>query len=449
MQINLPQKVKIVIETLQNAGYEAYAVGGCVRDSLLSRTPMDWDITTSAKPEQVKALFRRTIDTGIQHGTVTVMMGKEGFEVTTYRIDGAYEDHRHPKEVFFTNQLVEDLRRRDFTINAMAYSERTGLVDEFHGIEDMKRHIIRAVGEARERFSEDALRILRAFRFGAQLDFTIEEKTRQAAVELVQTLEKISAERIQVELVKLLTSMHPERVQDLYEANVLQVILPEVHEMFLMQQNNPHHCYSVGEHTVKALLASTEQGTHLDDNQKKVLRIALFLHDTGKVVTKTTDERGIDHFYGHPSESEVIAKRILRALKFDNDTLNKVTKLILLHDYNPKLTFTSVRRSIVKITSELMPVFFALKRSDILGQSDYHRTEKLHYIDEFEKMYEKIIRDGDCISIKNLAVNGKDLIDAGMKPGKDMGDLLSLMFEHVLEEPSHNTKEYLLSKFMR
>ncbi len=245
-QIHLPDKVRYIITKLEAAGYEAYAVGGCVRDSLLRRTPSDWDVTTSAKPQQIKAVFRHTIDTGIQHGTVTVMLDREGFEVTTYRIDGEYEDSRHPKEVIFTANLIEDLKRRDFTINAFAYNDQSGIVDAFDGIKDLHQGIIRCVGEASERFGEDALRMLRAVRFSAQLGFSIAEDTRSAIRALAPSLAKISAERIQAELVKLLVSDHPDHMRDAYGLGITAVILPELDAAFATQQHNPHHQYTVG-----------------------------------------------------------------------------------------------------------------------------------------------------------------------------------------------------------
>lgn len=255
LEIHLPEDVNKIIHTIEDAGYEAFAVGGCVRDSLLFRTPDDWDITTSAKPEEVKRLFKKTIDTGIQHGTVTVMLHHAGYEVTTYRIDGEYADARHPKEVTFTANLSEDLRRRDFTINAMAYNDRSGIVDDFHGMEDLKSGVLRAVGDPTERFEEDALRMMRAVRFSAQLDYEIEEKTREAIKALAKNLEQISAERIQVELVKLVKSSHPEKLRDLYETGITAVIMPEFDCMMETEQNNPHHKYSVGEHTIAGMMA--------------------------------------------------------------------------------------------------------------------------------------------------------------------------------------------------
>ena len=241
IKIEMPQAVKEIIERLESAGYEAFAVGGCVRDAVLGRVPADWDITTSAMPEEVKGLFSRTIDTGIQHGTVTVMKDHVGYEVTTYRIDGEYEDARHPKEVSFTSNLVEDLKRRDFTINAMAYNDRVGIVDEFDGIEDLEKGIIRCVGEAKDRFGEDALRMLRAVRFSAQLGFKIDETTKEAINELAPNLEKISAERIQAELVKLLVSDHPEYLRAAYETGITAVVLPEFDDIMKQEQNDAFH----------------------------------------------------------------------------------------------------------------------------------------------------------------------------------------------------------------
>ena len=295
MKITLPDDVKQIIETLEQHGYEGYAVGGCVRDSILGRIPNDWDITTSATPQQVKKLFPRTVDTGIQHGTVTVLMGKEGYEVTTYRVDGEYEDARHPKEVTFTANLEEDLRRRDFTINAMAYNDSEGLVDVFGGRADIEQKVIRCVGNAEERFGEDALRIMRAVRFSAQLGFTVDPDTAEAAKKLAGTLSKISAERIQTELVKLLVSPHPDYLRYAWEYGITAVVLPEFDRTMETPQNNPHHCYNVGEHTLEAL-----RNIEAD----KTLRLAALFHDFGKPQTHTTDADGIDHFHGHAKSSE-------------------------------------------------------------------------------------------------------------------------------------------------
>ncbi len=439
MKIQLPEKVAFIINTIESAGYEAYAVGGCVRDSILGRVPDDWDITTSAKPEEVKALFRRTIDTGLQHGTVTVMLDKDGYEVTTYRIDGAYEDSRHPKEVTFTANLVEDLKRRDFTINAMAYNESTGLVDVFGGMQDIENKIIRCVGNPRERFGEDALRIMRAVRFSAQLGYDIEADTVSAIKELAYTLKNISAERIQVELTKLLVSPNPDYMRQAYELGITKVILPEWDTAMECGQNHPHHCYTVGEHTLYGLKSIEAD---------KVLRFAMLFHDIGKPNVKAEGEDGFDHFHGHPQTGEEMTKNILRRLKFDNDTIYKVSKLVLYHDYGTGVVPSpaSVRRAVNKIGEDLFPQFLAVKKADIAAQSNYKREEKQRSLELWEQCYGEIVSQQQCVSLKTLAVTGSDLIAAGMQPGKELGDVLSALLQEVLEDPSRNTKEYLLSR---
>lgn len=435
MKITLPEQVKTIIEKLEENGYEGFAVGGCVRDALLFRNPDDWDITTSAKPEQVKALFKRTVDTGIQHGTVTVLMDGEGFEVTTYRIDGEYEDSRHPREVCFTSNLTEDLKRRDFTINAMAYSEKRGLVDEFNGVEDLKEGVIRCVGNPEERFHEDALRILRAVRFAAQLGFRIEEETLSAIRRLAPHLRYISAERIQTELLKLIVSPHPETLRLACEAGITTVILPEFDHMMETPQNNPHHIVNAGEHTLRAL-----QAVRAD----KVLRLSVLCHDFGKAVTRTTDESGIDHFYAHAEVSGQMAKALLKRLKMDNETLYQVEKLVKYHDYHPGTNARSVRKAIYKIGEDLFPKLLEVQRADVLAQSTYQQEDKLSDLKRIEELYHRILEEKQCLSLKDLAVTGRDLIQAGMKPGKELGICLSHLLEVVLEDPEKNNKEELL-----
>ena len=349
MQINYPANVRKIIDTLQDKGYEAYAVGGCVRDSILGRIPNDWDITTNALPEEVKKLFRRTIEVGIEHGTVKVMIGNEGYEITTYRIDGEYEDGRHPKEVTFTASLSEDLRRRDFTINAMAYSEKTGLVDLFGGTYDLNAGIIRAVGDPEERFTEDALRILRALRFSATLGYEIEKGTVDAIRKLAPTLSKISAERIRDELEKLICSDHPDRMRTAYELGVTKVFFPEWDTMMECEQNTPHHFTDVGDHTIAALEYSVKHYADIPYSDKRILSIATLLHDIGKPAMKTTGEDGIDHFKGHMEKGAGLAKTFLKRLKYDNDTIDRVEKLVLYHDERPELSYPSVRRYIVAV----------------------------------------------------------------------------------------------------
>lgn len=437
MKIQLPEKVKVIIQTLEAAGYEAYAVGGCVRDSVLGRIPADWDITTSALPEQVKELFHRTIDTGIEHGTVTVMMDKEGFEVTTYRIDGEYRDHRHPEQVNFTGELKEDLRRRDFTINAMAYNDRCGMVDAFGGIEDLKHGVIRCVGVAGERFEEDALRILRAVRFAAQLGFEIEKETADAARALAGNLKDISAERIQTELVKLLVSPHPEMLRTAYGLGITRVVLPEFDVMMETPQHHPHHMYSVGEHTLKALEFT---------DPEKVLRLSVLFHDFGKPQTRTTVD-GVDHFHGHASVSAQETVRIMRRLKFDNATMDQVKRIVLYHDARPQPDERQIRRLLHRAGEDIFPGLFQVMGADILAQSEYRKIEKLVNLERVHQVYDEILKRKDCISLKNLQVTGKDLIAAGMEPGKKIGEILNQMLEDVLETPEHNEREYLLKTY--
>lgn len=439
IKIILPEQVEVILNTLNQAGFEAYAVGGCVRDAIIGREPDDWDITTDASPKQVKKLFRRTVDTGIQHGTVTVMLGKTGYEVTTYRIDGEYEDNRHPKEVTFTKSLEEDLKRRDFTVNAMAYHPKEGLVDLFDGIGDMERKRIQCVGAPEERFSEDALRIMRCVRFSAQFGYTIEEETKQAAKKLAGNLKDISAERIYTELIKLLVSPNPDYLRTAYELGITKIILPEFDVCMETPQNNPHHCYSVGEHTLQSMKVIRAD---------KVLRLTMLLHDIGKPLTKTTDESGKDHFKMHPAESARLAYQILRRLKSDNDTLHKVCRLVEYHDWaidlKADVKISAVRHLIAKVGEDAFPEMFEVNRADMLAQSDYIRDEKIQKQKRLEALYREIRENRQCLSLKDLAVNGRDLLEKGLKPGRELGEILQKMLEDVLENPAHNEKEYLL-----
>lgn len=436
MKILLPEKVNRIICTLQENGYEAYAVGGCVRDSILGRIPDDWDITTSATPQETKALFSRTFDTGIEHGTITVLLDKDAFEVTTYRVDGKYEDSRHPSEVTFTRSLKEDLLRRDFTINAMAYNDSEGLVDIFGGMEDLENKTIRCVGDASARFGEDALRILRAVRFAAQLGFQIEEETQKGIVELAPTLANISAERIQVELIKMLVSPNPGMLQTAYELGITKVILPEFDIMMDTAQENPHHKYTVGVHTLKAIEAIRAD---------KVLRLTMLFHDIAKPLMKKMDEQGIAHFKMHDVKGAEMTKQILRRLKFDNDTMNKVVRLVQYHDYRMPAEPKNVRRAVNKIGEDLFPYYIEVRRADTLAQSEYLQEEKLQNIQDVKSCYEEILEKKECVSLRTLAVTGSDLIACGMKPGKEIGLVLEKLLDYVIEHPEANKKETLLS----
>lgn len=443
MKIHMPRNVKKIIEILQSHGYEAYIVGGCVRDAIWGKEPHDWDITTSAEPMEVKALFKRTVDTGLQHGTVTVLMrnadsGKsEGYEVTTYRVDGKYEAHRRPANVAFTRSLSEDLLRRDFTINAMAYNDANGLVDLYDGVRDLKEGIIRCVGNALHRFDEDALRILRAVRFAAQLDFRIEEDTRQAIRVKKEYLGEISAERIQVELTKLLVSAHPEKLIDAYELGITQVVLPEFDAMMETRQNNPHHCYSVGEHAIVAV-----ENIEAD----MALRWAALLHDIGKTKTHTVDENGIDHFYDHARLGVPMARDVLHRMKLDNNTIKRVLRIVEWHDYGMGIHMkkSTLRKAIYKLGGiAYFPDILQIRYADTLAQSEYQREEKLEHIKRMEQLYEEIKASEDCLTVRDLKLDGTELRKLGVEPGRQMGEILKKLLEDVLENPEHNTKEYL------
>ncbi len=440
IHISMPGNVEKIIQVLQEKGHEAYIVGGCVRDALLDKTPNDWDITTSAEPVEVKRLFRRTIDTGIQHGTVTVMMGKQGYEVTTYRLDGKYEDHRRPTEVLFTKSLKEDLLRRDFTINAMAYNDREGLVDLYHGMEDLQNRVIRCVGVAEDRFDEDALRILRAVRFAAQLDFTIEENTRRAMEAKREFLREVSAERIQTELTKLLISDHPEKLMEAYALGVTKVVLPEFDAMMDVTQENPHHCYNVGAHALAV-------AGYIDNNP--ALRWAALLHDIGKLETKQIGEDGVAHFYGHGTKGVPLAKAVLQRMKLDNLTIKRVLRLVEWHDYGRDgiMEKSAFKRALNKMGGmDCFPDLTAIRYADTYAQSEYKREEKLAAIHHMERLYREILDGKDCMTVRELKLDGNDLKGMGVAPGRQMGAILNTLLDEVLEEPEKNNMAYLAER---
>ena len=454
--MKIPENVFFILKTLKQNGYEGYAVGGCVRDTILGRKPEDWDITTSAKPEQVKALFRRTVDTGIKHGTVTVMLGDTGYEVTTYRMDGEYEDHRHPAEVVFTPDLTEDLKRRDFTINAMAYNPEAGIVDKFDGMGDIEKKCIRCVGDAAERFEEDALRMLRGVRFAGQLMFDVESLTLAAIEKKAPTLVSVSAERIRTELTKLLVSEGADRILLAVETGLSKYFLPELDRMLATPQNNPHHAFDVGNHSVQAVKHVNElweENRVVGEKAHVALVYAALLHDVAKPDCKTTDEKGIDHFYSHNELGAEKAKKILRRLKFDNDTIYTVCKLIKYHDtrhenclidgqYSSKGK-RAMRRLINRVGMEVMPLLFLLQKADLLVQGDFQREEKLARLAAGMRCYKEIREAGDAVTIKDMAIGGNEIIELGIKPGPAVGDILQKLLECVLENPEKNTPDEL------
>ena len=456
MKINIPKAAQHIINVLYDNGYEAFVVGGCVRDSLMGIEPKDWDITTSASPLEIKRLFNRTVDTGIKHGTVTVLIDKVGYEVTTYRIDGEYKDSRHPEDVIFTKDLTEDLKRRDFTINAMAYNDKVGIVDKFNGIEDLNNKIIKCVGVAHERFEEDALRILRAIRFSAQLDFAIETDTKKAIVDLAHTLKNISAERIKVEIDKTLMSNHPYKLLDAYKLGITKVILPEFDDMVGVKQENPNHMYDVSGHTICAIKSLSKilkddtlvkiDGTRYTDKEKLMMMWTILLHDIGKPSCKYFDDNGIAHFKKHDIVGVDMARKVYNRLKFDRYTSDLSIKIIKWHDYRFTNKLVNMRRAISKIDLDILDYLFLIKRADTLAQNENTIDAKIKDLDESYKLFEEIYKLNQCVTLKDLAVNGSDLIKYGIKPGKEIGYYLSKLLEMVIEQPELNKKDILLVK---
>lgn len=396
MRIEMPADVEWIIGKIREHGFEAFAVGGCVRDTLLSRAPEDWDITTSAKPEEVKAIFPKTVDTGIEHGTVTVIKNRHGYEVTTYRIDGEYRDCRHPDSVEFTSNLKEDLKRRDFTINAMAYSHETGVVDAFGGMDDLKAGVIRCVGNPMDRFTEDALRILRAIRFAAQLGFEIEEKTHCAISVIAPNLLKVSKERIQVELTKLLLSDHPEKIVMVRETGISKYAAEGFDDVFRFPAASSPAFFQIGKLP-----------------REKSVRWAGFLR-------RTEPEKG---------------KNLLKALKLDNETIGNAKAMTEVFQTKIRLEKPEIRRILSHVTEYQFEGALALKDLDF--EPD---------VEKIRDLWKEIVENGDCVRTKDLAVSGADLIKAGMEPGKKMGETLKHLFDLVLENPELNNKEILLGK---
>lgn len=412
VQIELPENVKRIIQVLSENGYEAYAVGGCVRDSLIGKEPEDWDITTSALPSKVKSLFRRTVDTGIAHGTVTVMFGKTGYEVTTYRLDGLYEDMRHPKNVEFTSNLAEDLKRRDFTVNAMAYNEESGLVDLFGGISDLKDRIIRCVGAPKARFGEDALRILRAVRFCAQLGFDIEKQTAEAVAQMAPSLEKISKERIHTELNKILKSENPEYFLLADELGIMETILPKYHALSRKQKE----------------FSAAMAGRCACELPERYGAMFLFVEQESKKAADT-------------------AAGILKELKLDNATVNMTAALIRWHG----VKLTSDEAKIRRIMHEAGPDrIVRILRFRLAYQETKEGLSSEHIADDGSQAVlrqiercQVILQRGDCLTLKELMVTGRDLMELGVPAGKRIGEILEKLLCEVLDNPAMNTKDTL------
>lgn len=436
MNMNLPTSVLKVFEILEKYDEDVFLVGGCVRDIFLNRKPKDYDFASSATPEHMIEIFSenniRTYPTGIDYGTITVLIKGDSFEITTFRSDGEYGDGRRPSVVEFSRSIDEDLKRRDFTMNALALNPRTGVIDNHNGIKDLQSGIIKAVGNAEKRLKEDFLRAFRAIRFANQLDMDIENTVRIAIENNSDLVRNISNERINEELNKTLTSGNDLKYIELL-AVLLKDVLPEFCESFKTPQNHPYHAYNVGEHTIKVV-----------NSMKNTLELKLtaLLHDMGKPECRFTDEEGIDHFYGHNKASEKIASRFLKDLKYSNDIIKRVTRLVYHHDRQIEPTKVSVKRVLNKLGEDIFLDLLEMKKADICGQNPEY-IDRLKSIDVLKDIYEEIIEEEQCFSLKDLALNGNDLIEMGIKKGKEIGKILNILLEKVMDSPELNNKEDL------
>lgn len=437
--MNFPRNADadFILNTLELCGYSAYIVGGAVRDALNGKTPHDFDIATSARPEEVKKIFKRTVDTGIKHGTVTVVINNIGYEVTSYRTEGGYTDMRHPDEVKFVTSINEDLLRRDFTINAMAYNPNEGLLDICGGRDDLQKRLIRCVGDAEVRFREDPLRMLRAVRFAAKLDFEIEPECAAAIKKLAPLIKKISAERIRDELNKILMSERPHRISLLKDVGLLRHILPELEICCGAEQKNKYHIYDVYEHIIH-----TVKNTPPD----RVLRWAALLHDIGKPACAGRDASGIIHFYGHHRESVKAADDILHRLKFDGDTAKDILILIENHDVRIENSLPGVKRMMAKTGAPLFEKLLVLQEADNLAKNLKFFREKKRKLTETLEIYKCVLAEHQPYTLADLLVNGRDLIKIGFKPGKQLGDCLKALLDEVIINPELNRREYLLGR---
>ena len=436
--IQLPPHVHTLLAALQDAGFAAYPVGGCVRDSLMGRVPADWDVCTAAKPEDTARVFDhcRLIETGMKHGTVTVLTNGGPVEVTTFRADGAYGDSRHPDAVTFVPRVEDDLARRDFTVNAMALAPDGEIIDLYGGQDDLKAGIIRCVGDADIRFGEDALRVLRALRFASKLDFTVEENTARSVLANRARLAHVSPERIFSELKGLLTGPGAGRMLRQF-APVIFEIIPELKVQDGFDQKNPNHIHDIWTHTTMAVDAIEPD---------PVLRLTMLLHDVGKPEKYFTDEAGVGHFYGHAEAGVALADTILRRLRCDNATRESVTTFIKYHDIEPPQTEKSMRRLLSKLGEDTVRRLIACWRADSSDRSDAVRRRNFAVIDASERVLEKVLTQEVCFGLRDLTVNGNDIMALGVEKGPAVGRILNELFRQVIEEEMPNDRDILLEK---
>ncbi len=435
MHIQVPDGVKQILMALKENNFSAYCVGGCVRDSLLGISPSDWDICTSALPQETKQLFPKTFDTGLKHGTVSVMAGADVYEVTTFRVDGNYKDNRRPETVTFTSSIEEDLSRRDFTINAMAYNETDGLIDPFGGRNDLEKGLIRCVGNPDVRFCEDALRMLRAVRFSAQKGFEIEEETLASIKRNANLVQNLSCERIIAEITKILLSDHPEHLKLLYDLGVLKLIMPELCRCFETPQNIKWHIYDVGTHSLKVV-------SHLE--KIPYLRFAALMHDWGKPDCRGQNPDGSDHFRNHAAVSTKLADDFCCRYRFSNSDKSKILRLIQHHDRQILPEKKYVKRAVNAVGEDIFLDLLNLKRADCMAQNFDLTAPRMEIYDKIEDLFMQIKHDCEPFSVKNLAVDGNDLKSLGYQ-GKEIGQALSFLLEHVFDFPLDNQRDILLN----
>ena len=436
MIFSLPNNVLKIIESLNRNNYECFVVGGCVRDMLLGNPPKDYDLTTNAKPNEILEVFKdyKTFDAGIKHGTISVVIDNEVFEITTYRIDGDYLDSRHPENVVFTDAIEKDLSRRDFTVNAMAYSPQTGLVDYYGGVDDIKYKAIRCVGEPDIRFREDALRILRALRFASVYNFSIEFNTYNAIMNNKNLLNNISKERISSELTKIICGESCDYILRRFK-EVFAVVIPEISSMFHFEQNNPHHNKTLWKHTVSSV-------KNIDNDE--VLRMTMLLHDIGKPLAEKMDKKGVSHYNGHEKISSTMSERILKRLRFSNSFINQVVLLIKYHDVGISTDKFSIKKMLNIMGKENFSLLLKVRYADIMAQSYYQLEEKLSEYNQVKELFNEIISNKECYQISDLAVNGKTLLGNGITDGKEIGEKLNYLLNLVMSEECKNTEEELL-----
>ncbi|NFG40724.1 CCA tRNA nucleotidyltransferase [Clostridium botulinum] len=419
--INIPNDVRFILDRLKNNGHEAYIVGGCVRDSILNNIPKDWDITTKARPEEVIKLFDKVILTGVKHGTVTVLINSEGYEVTTYRMDGEYEDSRHPKKVNFVSNLKEDLARRDFTINAMAYNKVDGLIDYFEGVSDLKKKVIKTVGNSEKRFSEDALRMLRAIRFSSQLDFSISNETLNSIKNLRENIKNISKERIREEFNKILMS-NTKGIDILRETGLMEYIFPEIIKSYDFKIDNMYYNDNLYTHTIRAI-EEIENKLHL--------KLTMLFHNLLKMNNEDMEYTILQ------------IKKFLKEFKYDNDTVNKVTDLTR-YMHNSLNTKLEIKQMLNLINLDLFEDLLKVKESEILSQNPLYKEERLSHLLYIRENLKDVIFNNECFNLKNLNISGKDLISLGLEKGKNIGKVLNELLELVMNNPDLNDKQVLI-----